>query len=573
MSSWTLVRELGIDYPSSADGTQTPRLAFPAAAHHRDDDTYLIVDELAFGKYRSITADCRTLLVDRSGVPLFDSAALGIHDGYGCFSAPGEIALLLRTRWTLKLMSDAGHVRRTLDLSTISKGMPRLVSATWKNTFLLAFHRRVGSVDIAEVDRDGRLLWFLPRRDPALGFAGSIDLLPNDHVLVADEFHHVAIELRRDGSTAWQFGERANPAGDDVRLSNPKAAVGGRDGSYLIADTRNHRVLRVHESGVVRSVQPRESTLCMPAYATEVGVDRVLVCDAGNARVVELDGDGSETWEYGTPIGTRRWFSFPRSVERTGAGTYLVADTANNRVVEVSEAGVRERTPDDPTALFWPRCARSLASGGVLVADGRNARILEVSPAGEIRRELTALRLSGWTPLGDPHDVRLLGNGNLLIVDSLHDLVVESDWEGRVAWVLGEQGALALDDPHSAQALPGGDILICDTGNNRIVRTATTGRIEATLDAVRAPTGWYRLIRPRYGEVAADGTLVIADSDNNRVLGASLDGTSRWELASVPESPLPTLDQPRWLHAIRRDEVVVTDSLHHRILHLRRSPP
>jgi len=310
----------------------------------------------------------------------------------------------------------------------------------------------------------------------------------------------------------------------------------------------------------------------MPSFAASAGDDRVLICDAGNRRVVELDAAGRVTWQYGQSLGTRRWFSFPRSVEMTADARYLVADTANNRIVEVARGEVRERPGAGAATLFWPRCARSVASDGYLVADSRHARVIQISPAGELLRELSGVNLSGWTPLGDPHDVRMLDDAKLLIVDSEHNLVFGTDWEGRVGWVLGDRGDLVLSDPHGAQRLPTGEILICDTGNSRVVRAATTGRISETIEAVRAPSHWCRVIRPRYAEVAPDGTLVVADSDNNRVLGATIDGDWRWELTSIPQSPLPSLNQPRWLHAIRGDEIVVSDSLHHRVLHLRAGP-
>jgi hypothetical protein len=79
-----------------------------------------------------------------------------------------------------------------------------------------------------------------------------------------------------------------------------------------------------------------------------------------------------------------------------------------------------------------------------------------------------------------------------------------------------------------------------------------------------------RLTFPRYSDFAANGTLVIADTFNNRVLAVDTNGGIRWVLSNVPDSPIPTLQHPRWVHVIDDNEIVISDHFNHRILHLRR---
>jgi hypothetical protein len=64
--------------------------------------------------------------------------------------------------------------------------------------------------------------------------------------------------------------------------------------------------------------------------------------------------------------------------------------------------------------------------------------------------------------------------------------------------------------------------------------------------------------------------MIVADSDNNRIAAATLEGDLNWEIDRIPDSPLPYIDQPRWVHAISNDEIVISDHRHHRIVHLRR---
>ena len=160
----------------------------------------------------------------------------------------------------------------------------------------------------------------------------------------------------------------------------------------------------------------------------------MLICDAGNTRVVELDPDGRVAWQYGDATVGRHWFSFPRSVEYSDPDTYLVADTANDRVVRVRDSEVHIWPTPGAAQLFWPRCARLTPAGSLLVADGRNSRVIELSTTGQILNELRHLDLEGGLPLRDPHDVQLLADDTLLLVDASLDLVAAVNWAGQVLW-------------------------------------------------------------------------------------------------------------------------------------------
>jgi hypothetical protein len=308
-----------------------------------------------------------------------------------------------------------------------------------------------------------------------------------------------------------------------------------------------------------------------PASATRLADGHYLVSDAGNQCVLELDEEGHVAWRFGNPVASRRGLSFPRSVEVSRAGNrlrYLVCDTAHNRVVEVEDGQVEERPFQGERELFWPRCARWSRDRAVVVADGRNCRIVEIGPDGRLMREIHHLRFPSAEALGDPHDVRVLPNGNLLIVDPARDLVLETDWSGRVQWTLGEGDDLRLDDPHSAQLLLDGRVLIADTGHDRLLMVGRDGRNPREIDAVRHDGAFHRLNRPRYAEIDSHGNLVIVDTGNNRVLATNGGGELLWMLSDVHGSRLPRLSQPRWAHLVGRDEVVVCDHYHHRILRL-----
>jgi hypothetical protein len=209
--------------------------------------------------------------------------------------------------------------------------------------------------------------------------------------------------------------------------------------------------------------------------------------------------------------------------------------------------------------------------GSLLVADGRNSRVVELSRSGEVRHELRQLDVEGGLALRDPHDVQRLDDGTLLLVDASLDLVAVVDWRGQVQWSAGRGSGPDLNDPHSAQRLEDGSILICDTGNSRVLRLDRDARVVDQRQTLRCGAVRYRFNRPRYAEIADDGSWLIVDTGNNRILGADRDGERAWEMSHLPDSPIGWLNQPRWARWIARDELLVTDHLHHRVVHLRRT--
>jgi hypothetical protein len=567
--SWLVTRELGVRYAPSRESAGTT-LKYPILAERGADGSTLIVDKGGIEKSLPFWLEYRTLRVAPDGRVLYDSHAHGIHDGYGCLTRDGGIALLRVTTWEVLLLSSEGWPMRTLALSAFAKLPPMLIAATDRDSLLVAFVDRLFEVEIVEIGLDGELLWYLPAAGHRFGCPASLQRLPNDNLLIADEFCSTATEIDRHGAIVWQFGKEKDPANRPDRLSNPHFVQWLPDGQRLIADTRNHRVLAIRDSQIAETIHPPDTELCCPTSATCLGDGRFLICDAGNGRVLELDADRHVAWQFGDSTVERHWFSFPRSVEYSGPDTYLVADTANDRVVRVRDGELRVWPTPGAAQLFWPRCARLTPAGSLLVADGRNSRVVELSTTGEVLNELRQLDLEGGLPLRDPHDVRLLPDHTLLLVDASLDLVAAVSWAGQVLWSAGRGSGPELRDPHSAQQLDDGSILICDTGNSRVLRLDRSGRVVDERQMLRCGSARYRFNRPRYAEISGDGGWLIVDTGNNRILGADPDGECAWELSHLPDSPTSWINQPRWARLINPNELLVTDHLHHRVVHLRR---
>jgi DNA-binding beta-propeller fold protein YncE len=577
--TWQLVTDTGADIERSVTpcSSEHEPLCFPTYAGRAEDGTYVIAEELGIEKQVPFRFECRTIRVDAKGKLLFDSTAEGLDDAYGCLLNDGYMALLRRTRWELLVVSPRGDVSHWMSLHTFSKRLPRYVTWTFQGTLLMVFFNRSYDVDIVEVDRHGQLLWYLPRSVRSVGIVGGAELSPTGTILIADPFRHAVTEIDRTGKTVWQYGALDHPANDAWHCSAPSAIKSLADGRRLVADTRNHRILVIDPAGAASELAVRDVPLCDPTDVAPLANGHYLICDTGNAWIREVDRQGDTVWHYGEPVAPRRYLSYPRSIAATGKGRFVVADTGHDRIVELGNGEVRVQPVQGERALFWPRCVRPLPSGSLLVADARNGRIVELSAEGRLLRQLVEFDGGTVRQLRDPHDVRRLSNGHLLIADSTQDCVLEVDWSGTVYKIFGTgtgTGAgtgtgLRLKDPHSAQELADGSLLISDTGNHRILLVGAEGSLIREIHAVHSDRGCSRLQHPRYAEQSADGTLVIVDTGHNRILGATSTGRFLWEFSRVPDSAVPYLDQPRWATLVEPNELLVSDHFHHRIVHVR----
>jgi len=279
---------------------------------------------------------------------------------------------------------------------------------------------------------------------------------------------------------------------------------------------------------------------------------------------------------YGSTPVRERLLRFPRSVEPLRSGRYLVADTCNNRVVELDrrsricwsfggEAG------DGHGALFWPRRALRLADQSTLIADSRNDRLLVVNTGGKVERVISSIRMkNGFSPLRDPHDIISAPNGHLFVADTGNHRLVEVDRVGRCVWLSFGPSSRRFDDPHHVSVGTNGELLISDTGNDRIVicnlhsKTVTDMQLLST-----GKDDWIALKQPRACYFRY-GHYWILDSGNSRIVIADRRGRVVWSSTiALENSPLPRVTCPRWLSILSPHRILMSDYFESRVLLVR----
>jgi hypothetical protein len=364
----------------------------------------------------------------------------------------------------------------------------------------------------------------------------------------------------------------------------------------LICDTRNDRLVTLSAEGrELRSFPSARdefgvvlSPFCNPTGAFQAEDGTVVVADSGNKRVVSLDEAGRVVRCIGPSHPPRRLLSFPRSVEVVAPQRWLIADTNHNRVVEL-DADNRIRwqfgcgRPRPGCTLWWPRAARRLADGTTLISDSLNGRLLLVSPSGEVLRETRSVRLpSGEViALRDPHDAVPTPAGTVLLVDSLLPMAAEVTPEGTALWTAGlPQDGVSLGDPHQLIRIGERQVLIADPHNARLVVLNTSTLAWEALSSLRYADGRVRpLSRPKSllrgthftaitDSFLAEFQLIVQDD-----CGVAY-GVQRLDVSEFfhGDEDMKQLHEPRGL-AFHDGRLLVSDWSAHRVLELAPAAP
>ncbi|MDE2179981.1 MAG: tandem-95 repeat protein [candidate division NC10 bacterium] len=341
------------------------------------------------------------------------------------------------------------------------------------------------------------------------------------------------------GTSVAGFGGDGGPA-TQARLQGPFDVAVAPDSSLYVADTDNHRIRRVGPDGIITTV-------------------------AGTG-VQGFSGDGGPA--------TQAALFYPIGVAVAFDGSLYIADTYNNRIrrvgpdgiiTTVAGTGVQGFSGDGGSAtqaMFnYPYRVAVGPDGSLYIADSNNERIRRVGPDGIITTvagtgvqgfsgdggSATQARLQG------PFGVAVAPDGSLYIADSNNERIRRVGPDGIITTVagggtppdgLGDGGSATqarLQGPFGVAVAPDGSLYIAAhyrirrVGPDGIIATvAGTGTRGFSSDGGPATQA---MLYPFGVAVAPDGSVYIADYDNNRIrrVGPPLPGFSATDLAIPSE--------------------------------------
>jgi hypothetical protein len=247
----------------------------------------------------------------------------------------------------------------------------------------------------------------------------------------------------------------------------------------------------------VQTTVPASGLNCARGVGLD-GAGDVFIADSNNNRVIEVPVGGGAQLTVGSGL------AGPQGVEVDKTGDIFIADTNNNRVIELPAGGGAPFTVG--SGLSYPGAVAVDGAGDVFIADSRHGRVVEV-PAGGGAQFTVA---SG---LGYNRDVALDGAGDVFIAETDKNQVIEVPVSGAQTIV----PASGLSSPSGVAVDAAGNVFITDSGNSRVVEVPAGGRAQSTVcgPGVAACS---ELIYP-YG-VAVDGKGDVFIVDHAGPIGA-----------------------------------------------------
>ena len=340
-------------------------------------------------------------------------------------------------------------------------------------------------------------------------------------------------DISTAAGTGSQF-EAVNDGGPATAagLDTPRGITSTPDGGFLVTDQEHDRVRYVSPAGTITTVAG-DGTTCSPTTGP---------C-----------GDGGPA--------TQAQLNSPRGVELTADGGYLIADTNSHRVRKVSAAGIittvagdgnmgfgGDGGPATQARLQQPFGVAAMPDGSFLIADSENNRIRRVSADGIITTAAGdgAPRYAGdegpatSASLNNPTAVLAGGGGTFLIADTFNHAVRVVLSDGRIRTMAGtgvpgysgdggDAEQANLQGPSGLARMPDGSLLIADAGNRAVRRVSQHQTITTVagngIECVppTAPCGDGRpataaqMVLPVEVAETADGGFLIVDHLGSRV--------------------------------------------------------
>lgn len=305
--------------------------------------------------------------------------------------------------------------------------------------------------------------------------------------------------------------------GDDfstlASFDGPRGIAVDRQGDAYVSDYFNSCIRIVGTDGMVRTIagggvgdaDGRNDAVrfCYPTGLAVAGDGTVYVADTGNHRIRRLSYDkvlrvATVTTVAGglagndDGVGAAAEFNGPQGLAVDGAGTLVVADSANHRIRRIQADGR----------------VTTVAGSTLGLADG-------VGPAACFARpEGIAVAPDGAVFVADTgnHAVRRLGRDGRVTTVAGNGLPGSTDGVGRNA---------RFQDPTALVVTDAGVVYVADTGNSAVRRIGPDGTVTTVagghLGCADGLQHDARLAHPLGVALERAGGLLVADTDNNRI--------------------------------------------------------
>ncbi|HEY6802794.1 MAG TPA: hypothetical protein VI306_04365 [Pyrinomonadaceae bacterium] len=210
------------------------------------------------------------------------------------------------------------------------------------------------------------------------------------------------------------------------------------------------------------------------------------------AHVITLAGDGSPLIrDVAQP--TQAGFTDPFGIAIAPDGSVYISDAGDsNRIRKLTPDGKLVTFAGGDNSLNSPSGLALDQGGNLYVADTGNNRIQKITPAGVVST-VAGTGKAGYADgaassaeFDGPIGIALNAQGNIFVADTYNDRIRKISTDGQVTTVAGsgrtgdadgETAGARFDTPCGLVAYPDGSLVIADTGNNKLKKISLNGQV------------------------------------------------------------------------------------------------
>ncbi len=373
-------------------------------------------------------------------------------------------------------------------------------------------------------------------------------------------------------STAAGTGEEGfngyNGFATSMMLRAPRGVTVDSMGNIYFSDSGNFRVCKVTSEGIFTTIAgtgisayggdgglATAATLSGPTGTAIDTLGNLYIADQILPRIRKINaagtittvaGDGTAGFGGDGGPATSANLSNPQYVAVDAVGNLYIADSGNNRIRKVNEAGIITTIAGNGTAGFGgdgglatgaqlnnPIGISFDVAGNLYIADYYNNRIRKVDAAGIISTVAGngSVGFDGdggpaiEAQLLTPENVWVDEAGNLFITDYGNDRVRKVDTNGIISTIAGTgllgfsgdggpAAAAKLYYPLDIAGDSDGNLIFADVGNNRIRKISGSGATTTYFPQVAVGGGYATFFSvTNTGSVQASANLILTDSE------------------------------------------------------------
>ncbi len=258
-----------------------------------------------------------------------------------------------------------------------------------------------------------------------------------------------------------------------------------------------------------------------------------LIADAGSetgrgSEIIEVNNSAEIVWR------SSHGYRFAHAARRTIEGTTVIADTTNDRILEVDakdnilfsseEWGGGKGLLSDGSSLLYPNNVQLLADNLFLVTNRNSNNFVVVDRKGKLYHK-------GGSEVKHPHNCEQIAPNRYIAADSDQNRIVELDENDKIVWHYSAD----MNWPRDANRLANGNTLITDSKNSRVFEVDKSGK-----------TVWeYKLgyfANLYEGIQLQNGSVLFSDQQHHRVVEVNRLGKVVWEFRNFKKD-VPVFDK------------------------------